>query len=180
MELLNNHQKVTNFASEFEMQKQVDEFLREQKFYKWDMNGGKYGVGGYTELKKILLREVRVPEVSRISDHVLLLGEKRIINLECKLANIGSVISQARDHLRWCDYSIIVIPPDSAYISNDDKIRIIKEGIGLWYWFNNIGIFEFILPKYNKNKDKVLHKTMIERVKKIQEKNCTLYHIEEI
>lgn len=156
--LLNNYNKVTKYASEYEMQEQIDLFLKQQTFRKW--NGWQY-----EELPKIVLREFRIPEVGRISDHTLLINDRRVVNLECKLNDIGCVIRQAKDHLQWCDYSIIIIPPDSTYIANEYKYDCMKHGIGLWYWFNGIGIYEFILPSYNRNKDKNLRAKVIERMK---------------
>lgn len=157
MKLLNVNTRITKAATEYEMQEQVDLFLKSHKFNKFD--GYRY-----TELPKIVLREFRVPEVGRISDHVLLLDNKRVINVECKKEAIDCVIHQAVDHLRWCDYSIIVVPPDLPYITKQHLKKIMDNGIGLFYWFNGIGLFEFILPDYNRKSDKVLRKLIIERI----------------
>ena len=100
MQILNNYHEVSGVMSEFEMQEQVDLFLKEQIFL------NKTGPI-WTEMPKIVLREFRVPEVGRISDHVLLINNKRAINIECKLEDIEGVIRQAKDHLGWCDYSVI-------------------------------------------------------------------------
>jgi len=157
MELLNNWNRITKGVTEWEMQEQVDAFLREYKFQHWN---GEW----YTELPKIVLREFRVPEVNRISDHVVLLNKRRVVNFECKLDDIGVVIKQAKDHLRWCDYSIIVIPPDRRYIANSYKLDCIRSGIGLYYWFKDIGMFEFMLPDFNRKKDMELRGKIIKRI----------------
>jgi len=156
------YNKITYSASEYEMQKQIDEMLRQHKIedikrvpgYGWER----------VELPKIVLREFRVPEVGRISDHIMLINNRRAINFECKLDDIGGVINQAKDHLKWADYSIIVMPPDSSYVANDYKIEIINSGLGLFYWFKDLGLYEFILPKFNRNKDKELRKKIINRI----------------
>ncbi len=163
MNLLNNYHKVTpRNVSEYDMQKQVDSFLKEYEFRKWDG-------WNYQNLPKIVLREFSVPEVCRISDHVLLIAGKRVINLECKLQDIGCVIKQAKDHLNWCDYSIIIIPPDYNYVANSYKLECIQHGIGLWYWFNEVGVYEFILPAFNKNSNKIVREQVIKRIVRTDE-----------
>lgn len=139
------------------MQESIDGFLKSCKFYNY--------VDVYkVEVPTIVLREFSVPEVNRRSDHILLINRRRVVNIECKLDDITTVIKQAKDHLRWCDYSIICLPPDGLYVSNSYKKQILDEGIGLWYWFKNIGVFEFILPAYNRKKDLELRKKIINRV----------------
>lgn len=156
--------KVTDGGTcEYDMQEQVDKMLRDHKFEVIKREPG-YG-WKKVELPKIVLREFRVPEVGRISDHVLLINNRRAINFECKLDDIGGVIKQAADHLRWCDYSIIIMPPDSNYVANSYKQELIEKGIGLFYWFKGLGLFEFILPKFNRNKDKELREKIINRIK---------------
>lgn len=158
MEILNNWHKVSDIASEYDMQVQVDEFLNKHQFRNIGVDGW------WRDLPKIVLREFRVPEIGRISDHVLLINNRRVVNIECKLDDIAGVICQAQDHLKWCDYSIICMPPDGRYIPTKYIKEIIEKGIGLWYWFKDIGIFEFINPKFNRNKDKELRKKIISRV----------------
>lgn len=165
MELLNNYHKISSGASEETMQEQVDKFLQGYKFVKiTDQFPFK------KELPKIVLREFRVPEVGRISDHVVLLNKRRVVNLECKLDDIGGVIRQAEDHLAWCDYSIVIMPPDGRYLANSYKTELIRKGIGLWYWFKGIGIFEFILPSYNRKKDSQKRETIIKRIMEREQK----------
>lgn len=159
--------RVTNGGtSENDMQEQVDKILKQHKiedFARDPVYGWKK-----IEIPKIVLREFRVPEVGRISDHVLLINNRRVINFECKLDDIGGVIRQAKDHLRWCDYSIIIMPPDSRYVANSYKQELIEKGIGLFYWFKDLGLYEFILPKFNRNKDRDLRRKIIQRIKNSQ------------
>lgn len=165
MEFLNNYHKISHAASEWDMQSEIDSILKSHCYTKFD--GRRHIV-----LPKIVLREFRVPEVNRISDHVILLDNKRVINIECKKDDLGGVIHQAKDHLKWCDYSVIVVPPDGRYIANSYKSDCIRNGIGMWYWFRGIGIFEFILPSYNKTSDKVLRECIIKRIKLAGEVNA--------
>ncbi len=160
MQILNNWHKISDIASECEMQEQIDTFLREQSFKKMDQITGRF-----FEVPKITIREFRVPEVGRISDHVLLIDGKRAVNIECKLDDVEKVIQQAEDHLLWCDYSIICMPPDGKYIPTKYIAEIIQKGIGLWYWFRDIGVHEFINPRFNRKKDKDLRLKIITRIK---------------
>jgi len=157
MELLNNYRNITTNISEEEMQNQVDIFLKKQVFRKWD---GYH----YKELPKIVLREFSIPEIGRRSDHILVINNKRIVNIECKLKNINKVIKQAKDHLEWCDYSVIIMPPDLGYLANHHITECIKNKIGLWYWFDHLGVFEFILPAFNSKKNHQLRQQILGRI----------------
>lgn len=163
MEILNSL-NITQGVAEFVMQEQVDKFLQSHDFKKWNPTGGPYGLGEYEKVHTICLREVRIPEVGRISDNVLLINKRRVVNIECKLSDYGGVIRQAEDHLRWCDYSVICLPADGVYMANYYKTELITKGIGLWYWFRDIGIFEFILPKFNRKKNLEIRKEVINRI----------------
>lgn len=162
MEIFNNWHNITKHASEDDMQMQVDAFLKQYPFYYFDEFFYK------KEREKIVLREFQIREIGRISDHVLLLDKRRVINIECKLYNISEVIVQAESHLEWCDYSIICLPPDTKYVANKYKEEILKKGLGLFYWFKDLGIFEFILPRFNRNKNNDLRRRIIERIIRTQ------------
>lgn len=147
--------------SENQMQEEVDEFLRAQTYSELVYNGM------YVEKRKlesVAVREWRIKEVGRISDHILVINKKRIINFECKLDDISKVIHQAQSHLEWCDYSVIIMPGDGRYIANSYKKECISKGIGMFYWLKGIGMFEFILPKYNKSKNKLLRAKVLREV----------------
>lgn len=168
MRILNNN--ISDGASEALMQEQVDKFLQDQNYYVWNSLGGS-GFGEHKKLPKIVLREVRIPVVGRISDHVLLINKRKAVNIECKLGDYNGVIRQAEDHLRWCDYSIICVPADHQYMANHYKTELMNKGIGLWFWFRDYGIFEFIYPKFNIKKDKDLRKKAINRIITINTEN---------
>jgi hypothetical protein len=177
MEILNangRQNRITNGATEFTMQEQIHEFL-----YNYEFNKETSQYPFYKVLPKIVLRELRIPEINRISDHVILLDNKRTVNIEDKLDSIECVIAQAKDHLQWCDYSVICVPPDRTYIPTKYIKQIIDLGIGMFYWFNNIGVFEFIVPRYNKLKDAELRKKIITRILNNAEgKNISKYIID--
>lgn len=74
--------------------------------------------------------QIRIKEVSRISDLVIKFGDKRLVNIEFKLNAHGGVYGQAKDHAKWADYSYICIPvntiqhADRSFLSNLHRERI--------------------------------------------------------
>jgi len=129
----------------------VERWVKEKRFFKTNTT---YPYRTDVEIK--IFREFRIPEIGRISDHVIYFSDKKIINIECKLADIEGVIHQATDHLRWADYSMVCIPLDNLYIPIKYIKMIIDRGIGLIYYKQDFGLFQFINPKHNKNIDKDL------------------------
>ena len=123
----------------------------------------------------IILREIHNPDVSRISDHVMLINNRTTINIECKLDDIGGVIKQAKSHLKWCDYSIICMPPDRTYIPSYYFANIIELGIGFWWWFNEAGLYEMIKPKFNRKKIKIFRERAIGRIKVAATENVEIF-----
>lgn len=111
----------------------------------------------------LCVREFRVPECGRISDIALIHNPRRIINVECKLTNIGEVVHQAKDHLKWADYSLVCLP-DETYIPNYHKTIMVKEGIGLLIYKKPDVLIEAIYPAYNRKKDKELRKCIEKRL----------------
>ena len=99
------------------------------------------------EFKVNIYTEVGIPEIGRISDIIVRVSEKKIINIECKLENYTIVIQQAQDHLKWADYSYICFFAD-AYFPARDIAKLVKLGIGLIFW--RPGIFvEAVHSYYN-------------------------------
>ena len=54
--------------------------------------------------------QIRVPEIGRVSDLIVHCGDSRLINIEFKLTHYTHVLQQAKDHLKWADYSYICMP----------------------------------------------------------------------
>lgn len=107
-------------------------------------------------------REFRVPECGRISDVVIKAGG-RIINIECKLTDVGGVVAQAKDHLKWVDYSLVCLPAE-LYIANHHKSKMIEAGIGLLLFKQPGILIEAIYPKWNSQKDWELRKVLEKRL----------------
>ena len=69
---------------------------------------------------------------------------------------------------------LYVIPPDSNYVAPKYIQEAIEGGIGIWYLFKNIGVFEFVYPKFNRNKNKELRAKIIRRIKSKNEEQLEL------
>lgn len=122
----------------------VEEFIN---FVKNPTSGPKFD----REIEPEIYREVSIPKIRRRSDVVLKFTDQIIYNLEFKLEQGGKVVEQAIDHLKWADYSYIVIPINT-YLWESELKKIVRHKIGVIYYING----EFIeLIKGYKSKAKV-------------------------
>ena len=145
-----------NDACELDMQNEVESILRDREFRKdWDT------------YKHSIYREFHVSEIGRISDIVVYLYEKKIINIECKLENYTEVLKQANDHLLWADYSCICLHA-SAYLPNYIIQEMINNGIGLLLWKPGI-LFEILLSYKSKKIDKNYRESINKRFRKLRQ-----------
>lgn len=104
-----------------------------------------------------VLQEIRIPNIGRISDIIVYVTPRKIINIECKLKDYGCVFEQAKDHLLWADYSYICFHADTnlpVYVIQ----QMIDNGIGLIFWRENEFPVEVLQASWNKGKDKHLRK----------------------
>lgn len=111
-----------------------------------------------------IYREVRIPKIGRISDVIVYLTDRRIINIECKLSDYGFVLKQAKDHLEWADYSYICMASETylpAYILDE----MISHGIGLLFWHPDYFV-EVLQSGFNKKKDKLIRESVMKELKK--------------
>jgi len=143
--------------SEDEMQENVADYLSMRTFLSSEP---------YHERRIIpkIYREVRIPKIGRISDIILYITDRKIINIECKRENYGVVFEQAKDHLKWADYSYICLPSETylpAYILD----KMINLGIGLLFWHPDYFV-EVLQSGYNKDKDKSIREYVIAELKK--------------
>ncbi len=144
---------------EDEMQRQVADYFSQRKFppSNWD--------GSYRSLiVPRVYREVNISSIGRISDVIIYITDRKIVNIECKLADYGTVISQARDHLKWADYSYVCLFADT-YLPAYEIDRMITNGIGLLLWRPD-NFIEVIQSGYNKAKDKSIRDNVIKILKK--------------
>ncbi len=160
-------------TSEYQMQDEV-----EQKLLKQSYLVGTYPLDKYVKPK--VFREVRVSEISRISDIVLMVNERKIVNIECKLTDLEGVLSQAKDHLKWADYSVICMHKN-CFIGKRDLQKVINEGIGLMLWEPG-NLFEMLVSvhnPYNKGiKDKGIRNSVMLRLKELSAKLTAKNHIQ--
>ena len=82
--------------------------------------------------------------ISKRSDLIIYFSDRKIINIESKLTDTGCVINQAKDHLKWADYSYILIPYN-AYIGKQDYKTCFDLGIGIILFY-----FEKLSKEYYK------------------------------
>jgi len=132
--------------TEYDMQEDITQTLSARRWY--NQSQQKYHSGD-------VFKEVRIPDIGRISDIIVLITDRKIINVECKLLDYTTVLEQAKDHLKWCDYSYICLHAD-AYIPGYITYKILKAGIGLIVWRKGEKPTEVIQAYWNKNKDKAL------------------------
>jgi uncharacterized protein (UPF0248 family) len=145
--------------SENEMQEKVALYFAHRKFRRQDSR-----TYSWHSITPKVYREVRITQIKRISDVVIYLSDRKIINIECKLRDYGFVLNQAKDHLRWADYSYICFPPETylpAYILDE----MISLGIGLLFWHPDYFV-EVLQSGYNKKKDKSIREFVITELKK--------------
>jgi len=148
-------------VGEYEMQREVTQFFQDKiTFYKNANN-----IYFRELIKHVVYNEVRIPEVGRISDIIIKVTDKKVFNIECKLGDHTAVLQQAKDHLKWADYSYICISA-GALIPNHAVLKIMREGIGLLFW--RPGMIDEILMSYKSGKvDKQTRVQVLKRLKEI-------------
>jgi len=151
-----------NGGSEYEMQDQLMDLLHKKSFHMTPENH-------YIGKKAKIYKEVRIPNIGRISDIIVHVTDRVIINIECKLVDYTVVFEQAKDHLYWADYSYICICP-SACLPNYVFHKIIMQGIGLIYWFGNNQFVEVLQAYKNKKYSKEMRPVMLKILKSKQQK----------
>ena len=80
--------------------------------------------------KASVVREVSILEIGRRSDLVVYFSDRKVFNIECKLAMNQVVYDQALDHRQWADYSYICIPRTSI-VAKHFYSKCLKNGIGI-------------------------------------------------
>lgn len=151
------YKRNTHNGSEVVMQDDVVKLLLSNRLYE-----GARNVQLYTE--------VPCPQVGRRSDIVLVVGkQKSYYNIECKIVNVAKVLEQAKDHLRWADYSYICLKTDT-YIAPYQIQEMIKFNIGLLLWEPEI-LVECLQTRKSKYIIKPLRAGVIETINMLNPKN---------
>ena len=110
--------------------------------------------------------QIRVPEIGRVSDLIIKCG-KRLINVEFKLTDWACVLQQAKDHLKWADYSYVCLPSNQmTHFPQSFCLQLIENGIGLIIGDNNTftEVFRAKHNTYKSKKIKSFRLNVIERI----------------
>lgn len=162
MNFFNNMPAPRNL-SEFDMQDDLEKYISEFRFRR---QVSEYGISFNEDNPDVrVFREVHIPEVKRRSDFVVSLGPRKVVNIECKLIYSQELVNQAMDHLKWAPYSYICIPV-WEYVPSFRIREVANSQLGLIYWTPERKFIEAIPADYNKEYDKVLRKTVIDRINK--------------
>lgn len=145
---------------ESEMQEQVVEYFSQRRFAPSNWNGFYDSM-----IIPRLYREVNIPQIGRISDIIIYITDRKIINIECKMIGYEEVARQAKDHLAWADYSYVCFFADT-YLPPSSIRDMLDHGIGLLMWKPEIFV-EVIQATFNKNKDKTIHDKVVSQLKQI-------------
>lgn len=131
-------------------------------------------------------REITIPEISRTSDVIVKITDRKIFNIECKLNDSAGVVDQALDHKRWADYSYVCLH-SHTYIPSRDINEMVKNGIGLLlyqeqreYWeghesHNRVECIMEAFGAYKSKKiDKKIRQSVLKKLKILKETNAQL------
>ena len=109
---------------------------------------------------KILFKdEIRVSEIGRIADFILLINGNQLVNIEAKCNAFDCLLKQLDDHAIYCDYSFAFIT-DVCLTPKWFKLKLIDKGYGLIV-YNTTGqtITEVLEAHSNKPRQKnIRHK----------------------
>lgn len=136
----------------------VKSFIDKYKDYELDF-GDNSDTGAFYE-------QVRVPEIGRISDLVIIC-QHRIVNIEFKLGDWKCLLSQSIDHLKWCDYSYVCVPINCLRMYPQVFCEeLLKNGIGLIVGSNDtfIEVFRARHNTFKNGKDKSLRSKVFSRI----------------
>lgn len=107
--------------------------------------------------------ELRVPEVSRRADF-LLLKRTTLINIEAKCNNLKCMLSQLTDHAKYCDYCFAFVP-DYCNTPEWFKAELFKSKFGLIIYNYKTGqITEVIEAHHNNNLDLLLKRKVVSQI----------------
>lgn len=123
---MNLIEKYNVSALEDDMQEGVALFFKEYAFTR---------LKGYVwrDVRAKVFREVTIPGIGRRSDVIVEVTPRKVFNIECKVNDVTGVLKQAKDHLKWADYSYICLH-SRTYIPIYQIKDMIDSGIGLLLW----------------------------------------------
>ena len=129
--------------SEYDMQDAVSQIMATITFQ------GQTPTGGDTWNPALnVYREVSIRRIGRISDIIVEITPRKIVNIECKLFDYTGVINQALDHKRWADYSYICMHAQTLLPAYAIK-KMIDNDLGLMLWSKERGLLDVIGAGHN-------------------------------
>lgn len=111
--------------------------------------------------------QIRIPEVGRVSD-LIIQCNRRLINIEFKLGDWNCVLHQAKDHLKWADYSYVCVPTN--YLTGFPQsfcLELLSNGIGLIVGDRNT-FTEIFRAKHNTYKTKKIKEFRLKVLSRIE------------
>lgn len=116
--------------------------------------------------------EVRVREVKRIADFLLVRNSGTLINVEAKSENLDCLLKQMADHATYCDYSFALIS-DYCVTPRWFKEKLLALGYGLIVFnedrYKRGGVItEALEAHHNKNTNMDLRNKLILQVRGIK------------
>lgn len=160
--------KLTNgIACEWEMQAALSLFLDKKNKAEYEL-AERYkfvrGIYKYKPRYLIYKDEVRVREVHRIADFLIVKGG-RLINIEAKCTDWACLFKQLEDHATYCNYCFAYIP-DYAPTPVWFKRKLVDKGYGLIiYNYKSGKVTEVLEAHQNKVSNKELRKQMIQTIR---------------
>lgn len=130
-----------------------------------------YIVGQYYE-------QIRIKSIGRVSDLIIKCTESRLINIEFKLGDYQCLLRQAKDHLKWADYSYVCVPINYLRIFPQSFCHELLEArIGLIVGSNDnfIEIFKAKHNTYKKGKSKEIRNLVLDKLRYRDNQNNTLF-----
>jgi len=116
----------------------------------------------------LFVDELRVKEVGRIADFIVIKDGSKLINIEAKGVDFICLIKQMNDHAVYCDYSFAFIP-DFAITPKHFKENLLKNGYGLIiYNYEKKIITEVLEAHWNKPSNKGLRKKVYQEIRNTQ------------
>lgn len=150
--------------SEYDMQSAVAGIMASIEFLGQTPTGG-----DRWERALNVYREVRIPAIDRVSDIIVEITPRKIVNIECKLFDHTGVIIQALDHLFWADYSYVCIH-SKAYLPEYAIRTMLRHGVGLMMWSKRTGLVDVFGASHNTFTGGKKDKRVREKVKSILKK----------
>jgi len=133
---------------------------------------------GQHTFKGEYFEQIRIKEIGRVSDLIIKVGDSRLINIEFKLGDWNCLLNQAKDHLKWADYSYACVPINWLRVFPRQFCKSILENkIGLLVGSEDtfIEVFRAKHNTYSSGKSKELRNKVLNDLKKKMQIQAKLF-----